>query len=298
VNQLFQGPGTVIFEGAQGVLLDEWFGFHPHTTWSTTTFANAQALLDESAYEGERTRVGVLRTYFTRHGPGPFVSEDPSLRRHLPEPHNADAGWQGRFRVGAFDAVAARYALAVAGGADWLALTHLDRLPLLPPRVCTGYRLVDSETNQDVKNFFAHHGAQVRNILVHPPPDLAHQERLTQLLRRCHPGLTPLPNSGPEEFAQFIQSELRTPVGLLSFGPTSLDFREKKERRDRLRDAPPVSPFVRATLAHSVRLGFDRDPHLTHPTPTLLTPSRRNGRDVGPPILRLTPGTCSAQSPT
>ena len=29
-----------VFEGAQGVLLDEWHGFHPHTTWSTTTFEN------------------------------------------------------------------------------------------------------------------------------------------------------------------------------------------------------------------------------------------------------------------
>jgi hypothetical protein len=34
--------GTAIFEGAQGVLLDEWHGFHPYTTWSTTTFANAE----------------------------------------------------------------------------------------------------------------------------------------------------------------------------------------------------------------------------------------------------------------
>jgi len=37
---LTQGP--VVFEGAQGVLLDEWHGFHPYTTWSTTTFANAE----------------------------------------------------------------------------------------------------------------------------------------------------------------------------------------------------------------------------------------------------------------
>jgi hypothetical protein len=35
---------AVVFEGAQGVLLDEWRGFHPHTTWSTCTFDNALAL--------------------------------------------------------------------------------------------------------------------------------------------------------------------------------------------------------------------------------------------------------------
>src|SRR5690242_19781782 len=39
LNRLLRA-GTVVFEGAQGVLLDEWHGFHPYTTWSTTTFAN------------------------------------------------------------------------------------------------------------------------------------------------------------------------------------------------------------------------------------------------------------------
>ena len=42
---LRSGNRTAIFEGAQGVLLDENFGFHPHTTWSTTTFKNADELL-------------------------------------------------------------------------------------------------------------------------------------------------------------------------------------------------------------------------------------------------------------
>ena len=73
---LLRDAAHLIFEGAQGVLLDEHFGFHPHTTWSTTTFANAQTLLSESGFEGRQTRLGVLRTYFTRHGPGPFVTED------------------------------------------------------------------------------------------------------------------------------------------------------------------------------------------------------------------------------
>ena len=49
VTRILHQHGTVIFEGAQGVLLDEWFGFHPHTTWSTTTFDNAQNLLDDAS---------------------------------------------------------------------------------------------------------------------------------------------------------------------------------------------------------------------------------------------------------
>lgn len=79
----------VIFEGAQGVLLDEWHGFHPYTTWSTTTFANALELLDGVP----AVRLGVLRTYTPRHGPGPLVTEDAALT--LPEAHNGNGPWQG-----------------------------------------------------------------------------------------------------------------------------------------------------------------------------------------------------------
>ncbi|HTL30465.1 MAG TPA: adenylosuccinate synthetase, partial [Tepidisphaeraceae bacterium] len=105
--------GHVIFEGAQGVLLDGTHGYHPHTTWSTTTFWNADMLLNQLNWPGDRVRIGVLRNYFTRHGVGPFVTEDNSLHPHLPEPHNDASGWQGKFRVGVFDAAAARYAIEV-----------------------------------------------------------------------------------------------------------------------------------------------------------------------------------------
>lgn len=119
--------GNVVFEGAQGVLLDETWGFHPYTTWSTTTFGGAETLLAEAGLSaGGAFRLGVLRTYATRHGPGPFVTEDPALTADLPDPHNGTGPWQGAFRVGHFDAVAARYAIDVCGGVDGLALTHLD----------------------------------------------------------------------------------------------------------------------------------------------------------------------------
>jgi adenylosuccinate synthase len=139
IHAVFDALGTVIFEGAQGVLLDEHFGYHPHTTWSNTTFHNAHTLLSEAQFAGQQIHLGVLRTYFTRHGAGPFMTEDNSLRPHLPEPHNSDAGWQGRFRVGLFDAVAARYALSATAAIDGLVVSHVDRLKNLPPKICTAY---------------------------------------------------------------------------------------------------------------------------------------------------------------
>jgi adenylosuccinate synthase len=136
---LRQGP--VVFEGAQGVLLDEWRGFHPYTTWSTTTFANAETLLRENQAADGATRLGVTRTYQTRHGPGPLPTEDPALG--VTEPHNGSGHWQGPFRAGHLDAVALGYARRVTGGVDAVALTHLDtaRRHEGRLRVCRGYRL-------------------------------------------------------------------------------------------------------------------------------------------------------------
>jgi adenylosuccinate synthase len=213
--------GTILFEGAQGVLLDESFGFHPHTTWSTTTFANADLLLDEAGYEGRRYRLGVLRAYFTRHGAGPFVTEDESLSPVLPEPHNAGTGWQGRFRVGLFDAVAARYGLALARGVDGLAMTHLDRLPAVAYRMCRAYR-DHGPVDGDADHFVREEG-RITGLSVHLAADLTRQERLTELLFQCRPTDTQPAGGGAEAFIDEVERELRSPVVLTSSGPAASD---------------------------------------------------------------------------
>ncbi|HEX7665046.1 MAG TPA: adenylosuccinate synthetase [Polyangiaceae bacterium] len=110
----------VVLEGAQGVLLDERFGFHPYTTWSTCTFDNAREIAPDLF------ALGVVRTYAHRHGPGPLPTETTVLDRFTREPHNDDGPWQGPFRRGHADLVLARYARKAVGALDGLALTHLD----------------------------------------------------------------------------------------------------------------------------------------------------------------------------
>ena len=100
LGELLRLDGAVVFEGAQGVLLDEWRGFHPYTTWSTTTFQNAQTLLREQAYAGEVVKVGLLRAYSTRHGAGPFVTEDHDLKHAYIDAFNVQNDWQQGLRVG------------------------------------------------------------------------------------------------------------------------------------------------------------------------------------------------------
>ena len=205
--------GPVVFEGAQGVLLDEWHGFHPYTTWSTTTFANAETLLAEAGAGGTAVdpalRLGVLRSYTTRHGPGPLVTEDPTLGSALPEPHNGHGRWQGAFRIGHFDAVAHRYALAACGGADALALTHLDapaRFPYLS--LCETYDLDGDET---------------ATLPAARPGDLIRQAALTAKLLRARPGRTRTPGRGTAAWTEAVEEALGTPVLLTSHGPRSSD---------------------------------------------------------------------------
>jgi adenylosuccinate synthase len=117
--------GTLVFEGAQGILLDEDYGFHPHTTWSKTTSWNARSLLDEVG-EIEAKYLGVTRCYSTRHGAGPFPSERAEYAPDASE-HNVSAGPQGRFRVGMWDALMTRYAVGCELSLDGLAVTCLDQ---------------------------------------------------------------------------------------------------------------------------------------------------------------------------
>ncbi len=112
---------SMVFEGSAGTLLDETHGFAPYVTPSNTTFDNALEMCDEAGLSP--VRIGVLRTHFTRHGAGPFVSEDRALS--YPD-HNVRSKWQGDLRFGHFDFVAAQYAIKCCGGIDGLALTHLD----------------------------------------------------------------------------------------------------------------------------------------------------------------------------
>lgn len=141
VDGMPPGHDAVVFEGAQGVLLDETHGFHPHTTWSDCTLANAEEILAAAGGAATVVRLGVTRTYHTRHGAGPLPTELTYSRDdiHLAErggpgwvlmqgEHNGTGEWQGRFRVGWFDMELCAYALR-ACPVDALAITCTDREP-------------------------------------------------------------------------------------------------------------------------------------------------------------------------
>ena len=128
VGKFLNQHATAVFEGAQGVLLDEHYGFYPYTTWSTTTARNAKLMLEEAEIFEPSTTIGVLRSHMTRHGAGPFVAEYAEMGARLDDINNPHNPWQENIRFGALDFPALRYALAVNGPVDCLAVTHCDRV--------------------------------------------------------------------------------------------------------------------------------------------------------------------------
>jgi adenylosuccinate synthase len=131
----------IMFEGAQGTLLDIDHGTYPYVTSSNaTTGGICTGLgLPPRAIDGV---LGVAKAYTTRVGEGPLPSElFGEIGNRLRETGQEFGAVTGRpRRCGWFDAVAVRYAVRV-NGLDALALTKLDVLDGMPElQICTAYR--------------------------------------------------------------------------------------------------------------------------------------------------------------
>ncbi len=132
----------ILFEGAQGVMLDVDHGTYPFVTSSNVVSGNAAA--GAGVGPGAINYVlGLVKAYTTRVGGGPFPTEqDNEIGRRLADIGREVGTNTGRGRrCGWFDAVMVRQACAVSG-VNGLALTKLDVLDGFDEiKVCTGYRL-------------------------------------------------------------------------------------------------------------------------------------------------------------
>ena len=131
----------VMFEGAQGTLLDIDHGTYPFVTSSNAIAGGAATGLGVGPRAIGRV-LGVAKAYTTRVGAGPLPTElDGPMGDRLRETGQEYGASTGRpRRCGWFDAVAVRYAARV-NGLDALAITKLDVLDGLPDlQICTAYR--------------------------------------------------------------------------------------------------------------------------------------------------------------
>jgi len=132
----------ILFEGAQGVLLDVDHGTYPFVT-SSNTVAGTIAAGSGTGPSTAGFVLGITKAYTTRVGSGPFPTEqDNDIGQKLGERGHEFGTVTGRKRrCGWFDAVLVRQAVAV-GGVTGIALTKLDVLDGFEAvQICTGYRL-------------------------------------------------------------------------------------------------------------------------------------------------------------
>jgi adenylosuccinate synthase len=210
---------AVIFEGAQGLLLDQDVGFHPHTTWSRCTAESARDLLREVAPTAKLEVIGVLRAHAVRHGPGPLPTESAEVGDVVRE-HNATNAWQGPVRRGWFDAVLARYAIALTKYLDALLVTHVDALARRPTwSLCDQY---EAEGPIDADIASANPGGRIHDLLAEAQPPLERQTRLGRLLQRCRPILA---NVASNESAHLdeLEQRLHRRIDVVARGPRAGD---------------------------------------------------------------------------
>ena len=146
VHDIRKRGENILFEGAQGSLLDIDHGTYPYVTSSNTTAGGTATGSGVGPLYLDYV-LGITKAYTTRVGSGPFPTElFDEFGRHLAERGHEFGATTGRpRRCGWFDAVALRHAVQI-NSVSGICLTKLDVLDGLENiRVCVGYRSKDGE---------------------------------------------------------------------------------------------------------------------------------------------------------
>jgi len=209
INSLLDEGKTVLFEGAQGAMLDIDHGTYPFVTASNTTAGSVCTGLGvgPSRIDGV---IGVVKAYTTRVGQGPFPTElGARIGQHLLE-HGYEYGrTTGRpRRCGWFDAVIARRGILI-NGATSVALTKLDVLTGIETiRICTSYNYRGRPVDQPPSN---------PDTFRECEPVYEKMPGWTEPLTKCR-SFDELP-ANARAYVRHIEELIGCPVSLLSIGP-------------------------------------------------------------------------------
>jgi len=203
-----QDGSEILFEGAQGALLDTIFGNYPYVT-SSRVMADAVGIGTGFSSRYLDKVIGVYKAYATRVGEGPFISEIlGDLADTIRTTGNEFGSTTGRpRRIGWFDAVAASYSARI-NKLDALAVTCLDVLSGLPElNLCIAHR--QKRQRQDNYDFHTLQAAEISPVYETLPgwdEDISGCRSLEQL---------PL---NARRYLQAIEDNLETPLEIVSVG--------------------------------------------------------------------------------
>ncbi len=208
LERLRAGGAEVLFEGAQGTMLDNDHGTYPYVTASNTSIGAAVVGAGVPPSHFDRV-LGIAKAYTTRVGNGPFPTElDDAAGAHLAERGNEFGATTGRGRrCGWFDAVAVRRAVAL-NGVNGLCLTKLDVLGGLETlRLCVGYRGYDDAACVYSAQACAAYEPEYEELPGWPGAEVAGATRYTQLPQAAR------------DYVERLETLLGVPVNMISTSP-------------------------------------------------------------------------------
>jgi len=208
INDAIQRRRNILFEGAQGTLLDLDHGTYPYVTSSNPVAGGACVGTGVGPTMIDRV-IGVAKAYTTRVGEGPFPTELNGKIGELLCDRGAEFGTTtGRKRrCGWFDAVIGRYAVRI-NGMDCLAITKLDVLDELEEiKVCVAYE-IDGQRSKDFPSN-ARHFARCRPIYKTLPG-------WQQSTAQCR-SLDDLPRQALD-YLKFLAELIEVPIAIVSLG--------------------------------------------------------------------------------
>jgi adenylosuccinate synthase len=209
-HETLRDGGTVVFEGAQGTLLDIDHGTYPFVT-SSNPIAGAACVGAGVGPKAIDEVWGVAKAYATRVGEGPFPTElNDEIGRHMLERGHEYGTTTGRQRrCGWLDLVALRYAARI-NGLTGLVITKLDVLTGIDPiRACTSYRHGEGAVFED----FPYH----QSILHNSEATTEELPGFTDEIGNCR-SVSDLPVAA-REYLDFVSKAVDVPIKLIGVGP-------------------------------------------------------------------------------
>ena len=209
MNDSLNKNQKILFEGAQGTLLDVDFGTYPFVTSSSATAGGICTGLGISPKKVQSV-MGVCKAYKTRVGMGPFPTEiTGNVAGKLQKVGKEFGATTGRQRrVGWFDALIGRYAVVV-NGIDSIALTKLDVLTAVEKlKICVAYKYKGAI----IKNFTTN-----MKILQNCEPVYEELDGWWDDLTKIK-DYDQLPNNA-KKYLRRIEELLKIPISIVSVGP-------------------------------------------------------------------------------
>lgn len=209
IHRALKGGKKVLFEGAQGTMLDLLHGTYPYVT-SSSTLAGSAMIGSGVGPNSVQKIVGITKAYTTRVGSGPFPTEIGGDLGERIRKEGAEFGaTTGRpRRCGWLDLVALKYAIRVNGITN-LALMKLDVLSGHERiEVCTAYEFQGEEVKDlPISSTDLSEVKPVFRSLMGWREDLTHVRSIQDLPQAAR------------DYVQFIATELATPIDVVSVGP-------------------------------------------------------------------------------